>query len=748
VGNILPADKISPVALAISKKLPAPTNECGLVNFGIPARNTESFGVGKVDYTLSSTHSVFGRYLATEFDQAVPYNITHNPLATTTAGVEDLAQSATFGDTYLFGTSVVNSFRATFNRIAMRRIASEFFGPEDVGINIYTYLPHFLHVAVSSGFTTGGAPPGTNATFRIGLGHISDDVMVSRGAHQMAFGVNLMRYQYNGNATSFAPGLFSITGSATGGALADFVAGQINNFQQGAPNKTYPRESYFGLYGQDTWKPRQGLTLSYGLRWEPWFPPQPEQDVNLHFEMSEFLKGTTSKVFVNAPPGLFFPGDPQFGPNGSASMNIQWKKFAPRVGLVWDPTNSGKTVVRAAYGLFYDQAAAQLWGSVGQGPPWGGRLTIIGPPGGLADPYAGQAGGNPFPFVLDKNTVFPQYGNVNSFNPNTQVPYVNQWNLGVQRQLGADWLVTASYIGNLIVHVYGQRDQNPAIYIPGQCLAGEYGLTAAGNCSTTGNTNQRRLLTLLNPTKGTAYGFVGIWDDGGTRSYNSLMLSAQKRLSHGFSVTGNYTLSHCIGYPVNNFPNGGTGLYFAPTREGDRGDCVGSDRRHIANMTALGTTPAFSNNALRMIVSDWKASATANMNSGNALTVVSGVDSALNGLNTTSQYVNQLLPDVYGDGTINRWLNPAAFAAAGPGTVGTMRPGTVRGPGSVVVNAAVSRLFRIREGQSIEFRTEAQNLFNHTNFGDPIVNKGNANFGKIQSAGSPRIMQFALKYAF
>jgi len=757
-GNKMPSALISPVAVSISKLLPAPTNACGQTNFGIPVSSAESFGVGRVDYQLTPTHSMFVRYLGTEFDQAVPYSLTKNPLATTTAGVNDLAQSLTVGDTYLFGATVVNSFRGTFDRIAMRRIASQFFGPEDVGINTYTYLPHFLSLAVTSGFSVGGAPPGTAATFRIGLVQLGDDVMVSRGDHQLAFGVNAMRYQYNGNATSFAPGLFSSTGGATGSGLADFVTGQVASFQQGAPNHTYPRESYFGLYAQDTWKVRPGLTLSYGLRWEPWFPPQVDQNINLHFDMNGFLQGTTSKVFVNAPPGLFFPGDPLFGPNGTASMNKVWKQFAPRVGIVWDPTRSGKMVIRAAYGIFYDQAAAQLWGSTGQGPPWGGKISLVSPPGGLANPFLGQPGGNPFPFVLSPNTVFPQYGTMDSYNANTRVPYVNQWNLGIQRQFGKDWLVSVSYVGNEAVHIYGERDLNPAIYEPGTCAKGQYGLTAPGPCSTTANTNARRLLTLLNPTQGTAYGFVGVWDDGGTRSYNGLLLNTQKRLSHGFTITANYTWSHCIGEPINNFPNGDTGLYFAPTRAGDRGDCVatggaGGDHRHIANMTGLASMPKFQNKALRIIASDWKGSATASMYSGDAITIVTGVDNALNALNTTTQYANQLLPNVYGNGTISQWLNPSAFTAPSSGTFGNMNPGTVRGPGALIVNAGVSRLFRIRERHVLEFRTEAQNVLNHTNLGDPTVTLNSSTFGRIistaaGSAGNARIMQFALKYVF
>ena len=118
--------------------------------------------------------------------------------------------------------------------------------------------------------------------------------------------------------------------------------------------------------------------------------------------MAAFLQGITSKVFVNAPPGTFYPGDPQFGPNGSAGRATLWKDFAPRAGIIWDPTGSGTTVIRAAYGIFYDQNTVELYSATGQGPPWGGRITLTSPPGGLADPFAGQPGGNPFPFVLNQ----------------------------------------------------------------------------------------------------------------------------------------------------------------------------------------------------------------------------------------------------------------------------------------------------------------------------------------------------------
>src|SRR6266478_3616278 len=110
------------------------------------------------------------------------------------------------------------------------------------------------------------------------------------------------------------------------------------------------------------------------------------------------------------------------------------------------PYGKGRTMIRAAYGIFYDQNTVELYIATGQGPPWGGKVNPFSPPGGLADPYAGLPGGNPFPFNLNKDTPFPQYGTFDSFNTNTRVPYVQQWNFGIQRQLGKDWLVSGSYI--------------------------------------------------------------------------------------------------------------------------------------------------------------------------------------------------------------------------------------------------------------------------------------------------------------
>jgi hypothetical protein len=519
------------------------------------------------------------------------------------------------------------------------------------------------------------------------------------------------------------------------------------------------RQKYLGIYAQDSWKARPNLTINFGVRWEPYFPQQFGNGTVDSFNLAAFLAGQKTSQYVNAPPGLFYPGDSGFPSN--AGQHKQWKQFAPRVGLVWDPFGTGKTSVRASYGIFYDITTVQLNLATEQGPPWGGKVNPIGPAGGLANPYLGQPGGDPFPYASNPGAIFPSYGTIDSSNYDTHPPYVQQWDFSIQRQVGGDWLASVSYLGNEMVHLYGAEELNPAVYIPGNCSAGQYGLAVAGPCSTTANTNQRRELTLVNPSTGKYFGYVDQWDDGGTQSYNGLLLSLQKRLSHNFTLTANYTWSHCIGDPVNQFLQtlgGGGGVYQYPTRAGDRGDCSTSsiDQRHLANMTAVAEVPKFANNWTNRLASGWRASATVAMASGQHYSVNSGLDNALTGKDTLTQPPNQVLPDIYvTSGTQSKlttpavpFLNPAAFAQPAAGTLGNEGQGTVQGPGSLIFNAGLSRLFKVKERQSLEVRVEAQNALNRANFILTNLTLNSSAFGSITSTGPARVMQFSMKYSF
>ena len=487
---------------------------------------------------------------------------------------------------------------------------------------------------------------------------------------------------------------------------------------------------------------------------------------------------TVTGQFTNAPAGIFYPGDPQFPNGGNPSNQIgnEWNKWAPRLGLVWDPTGKGKTVVRAAYGIFYETQNAELNISVGQGPPWAGKalLTDV----SLDNPYASYPGGNPFPFVFNKNAPYPEQGVFATAFPGTTPPYVQQWNFTVQREIATNWLVSASYIGNEVTHLYGGVELNPGVFFPGNsdangnCFAtfrGQaFSLNVGGparTCSATTNLQARRLFSLLDPngSRGSnKYAFLDAWDDGGTRSYQGMLLSLNKRMSNNFSATANYTWSHCIGTPTNVLLNGiaGGDLINDPdNRRRDRGNCStnGQDIRHIANGTGVFRMPKFSSPWVERLAGNWNISGILRARSGQFLSPSISADRDMTGQNVTQQrpdvissnvYGNQCKTDLRAGNPTCRWLNASAFALPAIGAHGSSGAGTLLAPGSWTIDMGVSRTFNVREGQRLEFRAEATNVLNHTNLGNPVTTFGNATFGQITSAGDPRIMQFAVKYGF
>jgi hypothetical protein len=251
--------------------------------------------------------------------------------------------------------------------------------------------------------------------------------------------------------------------------------------------------------------------------------------------------------------------------------------------------------------------------------------------------------------------------------------------------------------------------------------------------------------------------FLDQYEAGGTASYNGLLLSVQRRASRGVTVGGNYTWSHCYGDDSKANSGGTPGqTYQDPNnRSLDRGNCEG-DRRHIFNMTAVGQTPQFAKPTLRALASGWILSGIYRRSSGPFLTITSGVDRQLSGVQ--NQRPDQVLLNPYGDKSITNYLNPKAFALPALGSLGNMRPYNIAGPGTWQLDVALSRVFKVRENQKVEIRAEAYNLTNSfrpgvvgvapAGVGAPVTNFSAGNFGQINASLDPRIMQFALKYIF
>ena len=240
-------------------------------------------------------------------------------------------------------------------------------------------------------------------------------------------------------------------------------------------------------------------------------------------------------------------------------------------------------------------------------------------------------------------------------------------------------------------------------------------------CSTTTNTNTRRLLNLLSPSQGIYYGSINQLDDGGTAHYNGLVLSLQKRSAKGYSIQANYTWSHCISDLANpELAVAGANFTIPNNRRYDRSNCQLGDRRQIFNLSAVYETPKFDQPKLRLFASGWQISPIIRAITGPYLTVTSGLDQALTGQG--GQRAAQVLPDVYQPNrSASSYLNPAAFAQPTLGTYSSMGANNILAPGAFYFNAALTRTVKIRERQSLQFRFEAFNVFNHPNFLNPGV---------------------------
>ena len=739
-------------------------DRCGNVTFGAPTkRNDSNYGV-RVDYQISDKQTIFGRMLfATQFSPST-LTFTKNLLNSGGIGFDSLAQSEAIGDTYVISPTMVNSFRVGFNRTAtLRPPGQDYFSYCDAGVQIYCgYNPTFMGtLTITGGFTMGTSfksPEDGNIPTSYSM---TDDVNWVKGSHQVTFGVGLLHGRFNQFNHFASGGQTSFNGSATGNGLSDFLLGRLNSLFQGLPNSHSIRQTNFDLYVTDTWRINSRLTANAGLRWEPYLPQRVMNGAIYTFDIARYIAGTRSTQFTNAPPGFLYPGDTGFP--GDKGIENQWWHFTPRVGLAFDPKGDGKMSIRASYYFGYSFMPG-IWREDASGSnPWGGRTTLTSPVGGFVNPWLGI--GNPFPYTVSKNVTFTPRGLFLTPNPDytQRTPNVYSWNLAFQRQVGADWLLSVTYLGSRTMHIQNQNAINPAQIIAntagtplGTCPTG-----VVVGCNATSNTDARRLLSVINPAAGNFFGPVAQYDDGGTQVYHGLLMSAQKRLSRGTTFGANWTWSHCVG-PFADINGNGPPADETYTKPGDRnfdhGTCD-SDRRHIFNITAGAVVPKFDNRALRMAATGWRLNGIYRFNTGAPIDVQDGADRSLTGV--LRQRPNQILSDVYvdrGAGPLTQYLNPAAFQLQPFGTYGNVGWNSVTGPSYWNVDLSLARAFRvIGESQKIEVRVDAFNVSNSfrpsiastANAGTPaFANVSNAQFGQIRAAQDPRIVQFALKYTF
>ncbi|HUA82560.1 MAG TPA: carboxypeptidase-like regulatory domain-containing protein [Bryobacteraceae bacterium] len=772
-NNQIPLTMFDPVAVAMATKY-TPTsaaNQCGQVTYAIPQTGDEQEWLVRADWALSNKQVAWGRYLWDHWTNP-PVLVGSNLLTSTSPGNLELAQEATIGDSYTFGPTLVNTIHVSFNRRRDDRGPTSF--PASwtaLGSQMYSAVPNFLLISgMTGGFTTycGTCAPGW---FNVNDYQWADDVNWVKGRHQFGFGGNLIRVQNNtisGFDENGAPtwnGYYSGGGASSGGlGMADFLLGKMSDFQQTNATPDDLRTWIMSYYAQDSFKINNHFTLNFGVRWEPTFADPDKYKRGDSFQENEYIAGVTSPSHPTAPLGLFFPGDPQ---DPRANWTAQKANFAPRVGLVWNPSGQGKDTLRIGGALLYD--ATETWFNEREttNPPFGNDIDVG--EAQLSNPWAGFAGGNPFP-QAPGHYFFPPAGVYIDMPLHPKPTYVMNYNVTYQRELPGQWMVSASYLGDQTRHLWIALERNPALYVPGNCTAGQYGLTAAGPCSNTSTANYeaRRILTGINPTAGLSYASIDEMDDGAVARYNGLLLSAQHRLANHYTILTNFTDSYCLSdYDFGAALAGSTNSQIF-NRHADWGPCI-SDARYLFNLSLVATSYWNGDNKfVKALLSNWEVAPLSSARSGQPLNVTTGTDNSRTDLGNDRP--NQVLSDYRAtDSTCSsskicvQWINPAAFVANPIGTYGGVGRNALRGPGQVNFDFQLSRYFQLTERYKLQFIYNAFNILNHTNYvgnfaptGQPAgvsygtLSQGlsSSTFGQVTGAYDPRIMQFALKLYF
>jgi Carboxypeptidase regulatory-like domain/TonB dependent receptor len=746
---------INPIAQNILPFFPLPNSGPNtFIGTETLVENNDQFGV-RLDHYLSRADTLNFRYMYSSGPTTDPLSPVGANVPGFPVGEYDRAQNFVTQETHVFSPNTIGVARFSFLRntfLLDQHLNHE--SPSDLGFTYTPTLPlaagpPFIQIG---GYASAGDPiTGPRYTYQNTF-DVSGSLSWIHGRHEVKFGGGYRRDQINALQGIASNGFFVFSTFPYSDGFASFLSGNPVVFLQGGGDFSRAiRDRAVDAYAQDTYKVTSRLTLNYGLRYELPFPAtENNNEVNL------FVPGAQSQVISSAPAGLLYPGDPGV-PAGL--IPTQKTAFAPRFGLAWDTRGDAKTVVSAAYGIFYEPYYTGEGGPIQDpvsAPPYLKTQQISFPINSFANPFY-----TPNPF----STAFPEPMTLLVVARNLTLPYAQDWNLNIQQSLGADWLLQLGYVGTNGVHLPRFIEGDPAVFIPG--------MSGGQPISNENNVNQRRLYSGCTLTSGPnvpcVYSSIGEIASVANSSYNALQTSLRKRFGHGLSFLASYTWSHSID-DVSSFNI--TGSASQPVAgendlaqnpfdlAAERGRSM-FDAHNRFVLSYQWNLPFWNRptNWYQHALGNWQLNGIFTAMSGTPFTVFDSNDVSLQGQAPEITGFSANRPNLIGDPnngprTPQEWMNVNAFQQLQPDPLGRFQVfgdegrNVVEGPGYVNWDFSAFKNIPVAESKQLQFRAELFNFLNHTNFRLPVSDISSPNFAQIQQDVSPRVIQLALKFLF
>ncbi len=712
-GAFLPSGAaISPAVLPYLALIPLPTidNPTGekatFIGRFNQRSNLDAYNA-RLDYALSSRDSLFLRYTQNDSDILFLNPETFPDFPNQGRNNQKFL---TFGETHIFASGSVNSFRYAFNRTTPVENPSPQNGFTDIA-----FIPNERvgDIAIS-GFKRFGTDRNTPRSFFQNTNQLSDDLSIVRGAHAFKVGANVEHFDIRGDSASRNRGEFTIN------TFSDFLRGRSRDFVGLAPGQDdtvrHHRQWLLGFYVQDDWKARSKLTLNLGLRYE--FITVPEE-----------VDGKVTNVRS--------PTDPQVSVGDPLFRNPSLKNFAPRIGFAYTP--DAHTAIRGGFGVYYDELLYSVYGNMTfKHPPYFKQVRIANAPFPNVFPLLASGQGLVDTFAID-------------YNPRST--YVMQYNLNAQRAFSSKFLVTAAYVGSRGYHLWREADFNTAIP-----------LTADGTQFPPVANPQRR-----NPN----FANIRFKVADAQSFYNALQVGVVARPSEALHAQVSYTFGRSIddqssSLGRNEFANGQARTVDPYNKKLNRG-LSDFDVRHSLSVNFSYDLPFGPGRAVgsgatgvgRALLEGWQVSGIFTALSGIPVTPIFTFDQDRDAT-TDNEQRPDLAPGVNKVPGVSstQLFDPNVFLLPPVGRRGNLGRNTIIGPALVTFDPSVTKSFYVdsRHSKSVQLRVEAFNVFNRANFAVPSVanltvfnspTERNSTAGQITSTSTPgRQLQFALRVVF